>query len=102
MKKEQTVVVFVKHRERGLMLMTGKGWLIVVIVLAIIVGIGVPLLGSIIRSRDFKEQAEGRKPVRQLDEKKAVLHEIPRKHPELESTKYIAELKSKQNILGPK
>lgn len=83
--------------------MTGKEWLIVVIVLAIVVGVGIPLIGSVLRSRDFKAQLSGKKEIRQPDEKQGgVPCETPGKQAELESEQYIAELKGKQNLLGPK
>lgn len=83
--------------------MTGKEWLIVVIVLAAVVGVGVPLIESMVRARDFRAQVNGRKPVRRLDERQEkVPNEVPKKQLGSESEKYIAELKSKQNLLGPK
>ncbi len=85
--------------------MTGRDWLIAVIVLTVVAAVGVPLLGSVIRSRDFQAQVSGKKPVRDFDEKRDrvdAAQDPAQKQPELESAKVIAELKSKQNILGPK
>lgn len=85
--------------------MTGKDWLIVVIVLALVVGTGVPLLGSYLRSRDFKAQAEGKKPIRSVDEVRGrvdAAQDLGRKQADYESMKTVAEMKSKQNLAGPK
>ena len=81
--------------------MTGREWLILVVVLAVVLGVGVPLLGSILRARDFKAQVKGRRPLRRYDRKHDPA-EPGQRSPDLESAKMIAELKSKQNLLGPK
>ena len=85
--------------------MTGREWLILVVVLAVVLGVGIPLLGSILRARDFKAQVKGRRPLRRYDKKHDPVEETPearQKTLEMESRKMIAELKSKQNLLGPK
>ncbi len=41
--------------------MTGRDWLIAVIVLTVVAAVGVPLLGSVIRSRDYQAQVSGKK-----------------------------------------
>ena len=83
--------------------MTGKEWLILIAVIAVAVGVGAPLLGRFIRRRDFDAQVSGKKPTRQLgenDRPPADKDQAPQT--EYERLKYEAELKSKQNLIGPK
>lgn len=85
--------------------MTDKEWLIIVIALGIGLSIGIPLLGSILQLRDFRAQISGKKPVRKINhnfDSNAVVRDMTQKKSDYESMKTIAELKSKQNILGPK
>ena len=82
--------------------MGGKEWLYIVIAACLIIGVGVPLMGSLIRSRDFKAQIRGKKPFRTLDTKQNRHRDALGEQANYESEKYIAELKSKQNFFGYK
>ena len=85
--------------------MTDNEWLAIVIALPVIVAIGVPLLGSVLRAKDFKAQITGKKAIRNFDEQRdhlEVSQDTFQEKASFESAKIVAELKSKQNILGPK
>ncbi|MBE6908621.1 MAG: hypothetical protein E7474_03290 [Ruminococcaceae bacterium] len=85
--------------------MTGLQWLITVIVLTVAGALGVPLLGSWLRNRDFEAQVSGKKPTRRCDEttEAALRGDSERKRSlEAEGMKWIMTLKSRQNFFGPK
>ena len=83
--------------------MTGKEWLILIAVIAVAVGVGAPLLGRFIRRKDFDAQVNGKKPTRQLEESdRPATDKNETQQTEYERIKYEAELKSKQNLIGPK
>ena len=83
--------------------MTGGEWLIVIAALALVAGVGIPLLARFIRKKDFDAQVSGKKPTRQLRENdRPVTNENDSSRAEYEKLKYEAELKSKQNAFGPK
>lgn len=78
-------------------------WLIGVIILVFFGGVGIPLIAAKIREKDFKDQISGKKEERTLDDGFKIYHDrADRTNAEMESMKVMAELKSKQNILGPK
>lgn len=81
--------------------MTGAGWLALALGLALGVGVGVPLLGDFLRKRDFKRQITGKRPERRADDNVRA-EEPPQAPTEADAMKYIAELKSKQNVWGGK
>lgn len=76
-------------------------WLIIGIVICLLVFIGVPLLGKIIREKDFKDQVSGKKPERKAPSGFRT-GESAEESVEIQNIKESSRLKSMQNLFGPK
>ncbi len=78
-------------------------YLLIFIIIAAVVGIGIPLIGSILRAKDFRDQVSGKKPERKADPNRPMNYgDEQRRNRNLEIDSEVAKTKSFQNLMGPK
>ena len=78
-------------------------WLVATAAVVLAALIGIPVLGSFLRERDFKRQTNNKAPERKADESFLPPSFGPDvADTDMEREQYMAWLKSKQNTFGPK
>ncbi len=83
--------------------MTLGTYILIFVVIAAVIGIGIPLIGSFLREKDFKDQVSGRKPERKADPNRPISYGDKKKHnTQMEIDAQVAKTKSFQNLMGPK
>lgn len=78
--------------------------LIIVIVCCLAAAVGVPVIGSVLRDRDFKKQVSGKRAERKYDKNTEIIRnqDTSSAEKDMQKERDAAWLKSKQNLFGPK